>query len=303
MNRLAMELPRASGPMCWLDDGKTWPHREASQFVHAAGIRWHVQRFGEASRQNVVLLHGTGAATHSWRSLAPLIAQTHGVLAIDLPGHGFTEMPRDPTALSLPGVSQHIAALLEAMRIDAKLIVGHSAGAAVAAWMCLDGLVTPKRIVGINAALLPLPGFAGQVFSPLAKVLWAAGAIPALFAWGAQNPLLTNKLLDSTGSSIDPAGRALYARLLRSPTHVGAALGMMANWDLNQLEARLPKLKMPLLQIVGEQDKTVSPADAQRVAVLVPEAAVTRLPSLGHLAHEEQAQRVADAMRVGKRYF
>ena len=59
----------------WAVEGRDWPHREASRFVEAAGLRWHIQEFGRAEAPTLLLLHGTGAATHSWRGLAPLLAQ------------------------------------------------------------------------------------------------------------------------------------------------------------------------------------------------------------------------------------
>ena len=55
----------------------------------------------------LLLIHGTGAATHSWRGLMPLLARHHHIVAIDLPGHAFTEMPtRWP--LSLPRMAQAV---------------------------------------------------------------------------------------------------------------------------------------------------------------------------------------------------
>ncbi len=49
----------------WAVEGRDWPHREASRFVEAAGLRWHVQEFGSPDAPTLLLLHGTGAATHS----------------------------------------------------------------------------------------------------------------------------------------------------------------------------------------------------------------------------------------------
>ena len=56
----------------WDHDGADWPHRHSSIFVHAAGLRWHVQQMGRGPV--VLLIHGTSAATHSFRGLAPLLA-------------------------------------------------------------------------------------------------------------------------------------------------------------------------------------------------------------------------------------
>ena len=87
---------------------------------------------------------------------------------------------------------------------------------------------------------------------------------------------------------------AFYRRLFANPGHVGATLGMMANWNLEPLERDLGRLAPALTLIVGANDRTISPADAGRVRALVPGATIVTLPGLGHLAHEEQPGRVAD---------
>jgi len=80
-----------SDRLIWERDGRDWPNRSASRFVSAAGLRWHVQQFGTGPV--ALLVHGTGASTHSWRGLAPILAESFSVVAPDLPGHGFTEAP------------------------------------------------------------------------------------------------------------------------------------------------------------------------------------------------------------------
>ena len=52
-------------------EGSSWPHREASRFVAAGGLRWHVQDLGEGP--TLLLLHGPGSTAHSWRGLVPLL--------------------------------------------------------------------------------------------------------------------------------------------------------------------------------------------------------------------------------------
>jgi magnesium chelatase accessory protein len=69
---------------------------------------------------------------------------------------------------------------------------------------------------------------------------------------------------------------------------------MMAHWDLQPLLRGLPRLGPKLLLIVGANDRTIPPADAIRIRDLIPGARVASLPGLGHLAHEEQPQAVAD---------
>ncbi len=289
----------------WDRDGQDWPHREASQFVDAAQLRWHVQRWRRPGSDAgaaplILLLHGTGSSTHSWRGLVPLLLPHVDLLALDLPGHGFTGMPAGGAAsqqLSLPGMAQAVSTLLQTLELSPTWVIGHSAGAAVGLRMALDGFIAPRAIMGLNAALLPLSGLAGQVFSPVAKLMAGTAFVPRYFASRAAEPSVLKRLIDSTGSTLDAEGTALYGRLVTNPGHAAGALGMMANWDLDALASRLPRLQTPLDLVVGTRDRTVPPSQAERVLSRLPtglSSSLTRLPGLGHLAHEEQPALVAD---------
>ena len=288
----------------WELDGRHWPHRQHSRFVAAAGLTWHVQQFDGTGPglPTALLIHGTGASTHSWRGLIPLLLPHFQVLAIDLPGHAFTSMPTGGTSaqqFSLPGMARAIAELLKRLSVQPKWVIGHSAGAALAVRMCLDGLLLPQRISSINGALLPLGGLAGQVFSPVAKLMSALPFVPSLFSWQASNPAVLQKLIGSTGSRLDADGMALYGQLVSNPGHAAGALAMMANWDLPQLMQDMPRLATPLSLIVGSRDQTVPPRQAERLVAQWPAASAAAaphlitLPGLGHLAHEEHPEAVA----------
>lgn len=286
------------GRLDWARDGRGWPNRDASRFIESAGLRWHFQTFGppaDALAPVLLLLHGTGAATHSWRTLAPLLGRSCRVIALDLPGHGFTSMPATE-GLSLPGMGRAIASLLQTLGVSPAMIAGHSAGAAIGAWLCLEGLCDPRALVGLNGAWLPFGGVAGQWFSPAARLLAGSGLAARLFSRVGAEPLVLERLLAGTGSRIDAEGRRAYAMLVANPGHVAAALGMMANWDLRQLSASLPRLRARLLLIAGQGDLTVPARQSRQVHRQVPGSDLQLLPDLGHLAHEERPDLVATLM-------
>lgn len=288
----------------WDIDGGHWPLRHLSRFVETPRLRWHVQlaQHPDPNASCILLLHGTGASTHSWRALLPLLSDNYTVLALDLPGHGFTSMPESSdvaTLFSIPGMASGVAELLAQIQIKPALVVGHSAGAAVACMLTLNGHIQPQRLVSLNGALLPLDGIAGQLFSPLAKMLTKAPWVPELFAWQAARPSVLNRLLEGTGSTLDEEGARLYKTLISNPSHAQAALHMMAHWDLHTFWERLRTLQDPLSLIVGSQDLIVPPSVAYRVADVLPNLRtqdVIYLPNLGHLAHEEQAEWVANVI-------
>lgn len=267
-----------------IHQGKEWPNQLASRFVRAAGFTWHVQQFGDGPV--ALLLHGTGASTHSWRQVAPLLARHFTVIVPDLPGHGFTQMPpRD--FMSLYGMALAIKALLRVLAKHPAMVIGHSAGAALAVRMSLEGWITPQAIVGLNAALMPLPGYAGQVFTPLARMLARLPMVPRLFSRRAFDRSMIEVMLANTGSRLDATGVDFYHRLAQRPSHVAAALAMMAEWDLPRLLPDLPHLKTPLFLVTGTRDRTIPPSDSERVRKILPRTEVIPMEGLGHLGHEE----------------
>lgn len=278
----------------WRTDGRDWPNREHSRFLRAGGLDWHVQVAGQGPA--VLLLHGTAAATHSWRDILPVLAREASVIAPDLPGHGFTAMPRDG-GLTLPGMARLLGALLDALEARPVLVVGHSAGAAVAIRMALDGLLAPRGIVSLNGALTPLGEEHAAFFTRAARLLVGLPFVPRLFAWRAADRAVAERLLRDTGSRIDARGVDLYARLFRRAGHLAGALRMMADWDLRPLLHDLPRLVPDLVLAAGEGDRTIAPAKARRVARMLPHARVEMVPRLGHLMHEERPDLVLEMLR------
>ncbi|MCE2908579.1 MAG: alpha/beta fold hydrolase [Burkholderiaceae bacterium] len=274
-----------------------WPHAERSEQVAAGGLRWHVQRWPlpRPGASWLLLLHGTGASAHSFAALAPLLARDHGLVVPDLPGHAFTSRPR-AAGLSLPGMAAGLGALLQVLGVAPSAVVGHSAGAAIGARMVLDGHARPARLVSLNGAWFPPGGTGGWWYAPMARLLAINPLAPALFSWHAARPATLERLLRGTGSRLDAAARARYARLAGDVDHVGAVIAMMAAWDLASLPRELPRLAAlgtALHLVAAERDAAVPPQQAQALAAQVPGATVHRLPGLGHLAHEEAPREVA----------
>jgi magnesium chelatase accessory protein len=272
-----------------------WPHRGASCRIDCAPHRWHAQIMGDGP--TTLLLHGAGGATHSFRGLAPLLARDGRVIAVDLPGQGFTQ-PGALTRCGLDAMAEDLARLCAAEGWRPQTLVGHSAGGALALRLAELLPDAAPRIVGLNAALGPFEGVAGWLFPLLAKALALNPFAPSLFARMAGGEAGVRRLLESTGSAVDEQGVRLYARLIGDPKHVGGTLMMMAQWRLDELLERLPFIHAPTLLIVGERDRAVPPAVSERAAARMPDARLVRLPELGHLTHEEAPERVAEIIRA-----
>lgn len=276
--------------MRWPDDAQDWPLTEHSQQILHRPHRWHVQIGGDG--QEVLLLHGAGGATQSFRGLFPLLTKTHRVITVDLPGQGFTQLGAQQRC-GLDHMAEDLLSLCRNQGWAPDMIVGHSAGVAIALRMWELGLRPDKGIVGINAALGNFKGVAGWLFPMMAKALAITPFSASLFANTTTRNSVRN-LVQGTGSTLDQDGLELYYRLATDKTHVDATLSMMAQWSLDGLLGRLGQIDTPVHLITGLSDKAVPPSVSNDAVRVLPDAKLTELRNLGHLAHEEDPVTIAN---------
>ncbi|MEM9576967.1 MAG: alpha/beta fold hydrolase BchO [Pseudomonadota bacterium] len=270
-----------------------WPHAETSRQVYCRPHRWHVQEMGQG--ETLILLHGAGGSTHSFRALMPLLAGRFRVIALDLPGQGFTQLGARHRS-GLQDTAKDIGALCAQEGWTPRALVGHSAGGALALRLS-ERLLSPRGqtpdVVGINPALDNFKGLAGVLFPVLAKLLAAVPFTAQVFSASASNPARIQSLIRSTGSELDTDGLSYYHRLIRDRDHADATLMMMAQWALDDLLHDLPEIETRTLFITGDRDATVPPEVSDKAAGRMPQATRATLPRTGHLAHEEAPEAVA----------
>jgi magnesium chelatase accessory protein len=242
----------------------------------------------------LLMIHGAGGATHSFRHLIPLLSADYRVVAIDVPGQGFT-VPGLRRRFGLDEMAADIAALCTQEHWQPFAIIGHSAGAAIA--LRLAEIMPVRAVIGINAALEAFDGLSGWLFPAMARLLAATPMVAQVFSRMFGTPSQVRNLLTSTGSRIEPAGEAQYLHLLRMPAHVSGTLTMMAQWNLDGLLQRLGRQTVPCLLITASKDRAVPPSVSQRAAAQMPNASLVDIPGYGHLVHEEAAEPTAQLIR------
>ena len=273
--------------MNWKKDGNEWSLNQISRFCYVRPHKWHIQDTQSTNKPILLLLHGTGASTHSWMHLIPLLEDTFRVIAIDLPGHGFTET-KDHTRSGLNLMAEDIITLLGTKKINPQIIVGHSAGAALAFRIALNKKPSSTAVVAINGVLdhyfEGLSGF----FYPIAAKALAINPISATII--AQVNKITNqtkRLNIMTGSKIDNQSLSFYNKLFSDSSHLAGTIAMMSQWKLESLNNDLPQLKQKSLFLIGKNDKMVTLGSLLKYAKKVKGSQIKVEESLGHLMHEE----------------
>ena len=265
-----------------------WPLRADSHTAAIAPYRWHLALRGDGP--DMLLLHGAGASAHSWGGLAPMLAETHRILAPDLPGHGLTRA-RGMRA-GLAPMTQDLQALLQGLGARPSVIVGHSAGAALALSLALR-LEPQPRVVVLNGALENFQGLAGVMFPIMARMLALNPLAAPFLARSAGNPGAVERVIGATGTRLPPSELRHYRRLIGDRRHVSGTLAMMAAWSLTQLARQLPQIDLPVLFLHGAQDEAVHPDVARRACDRMPNASLDVIEGLGHLIHEEAPAEIA----------
>jgi magnesium chelatase accessory protein len=273
-----------------------WSNRSASRFLTIQDYKWHFQLIG-AGKPTVILIHGTGASTHSWAPLIHELSELFQILAIDLPGHGFSSVPRFGRS-TLDAITDGLSHLLKKLDIVPSHIVGHSAGAAIAVQLAARTRINTP-VTCINAAFGNFSGMAGIMFPYIAKLAAIAPFSSSFIAQMAQDRTRVGKLMDSTGSKLSNDQLRGYQFLFQRKQHVQGTLQLMADWNLDNFLSKLTLVQNPIQFVTGANDKTVPSRVSQEWAKRIASAECAEFEGYGHLMHEEAPEIITPLMARG----
>jgi magnesium chelatase accessory protein len=249
---------------------------------------------------DLLLLHGTAGSSHCWLPVIEQLAPDLCLLAPDLPGHGETDCQRHRRH-GLDDMADDLASLLRALGYEeVRLIAGHSAGAAVALSLALGrpqgtggAPIKVGRVLGVAPSLVPPPLLYTLLLGPaLAPIVGSAPSVLTATALTRRTGL-TDRLLDSTGSTIASVQRERYRVLLAQAGHLKGAIDFMAATDLPGLLRRLPGLTVPAHFMIAPDDPWIPARRLEaEIGRWLPEA-VLEYCAGGHLLPESQPDRTA----------
>lgn len=270
------------------------PERKTTTVRGQPAGYWRIA--GPEGAPRVLLVHGLGASNHIWEPLARALPPALDLWALDLPGSGTTP-GRGP--LGPPELAAFAAEFMDAAELPrADVVAGHSLGGAVALEL---GLAAPARVGGLmifNAApALPWLTRLGLRAPGVDKLLALPALMPTL---PAPTRLFTQLYLWSIfGERRGVTSEVVegYAKLAESPEfyrNMAETLSGFARHTrkLNELQ----RLAMPASIVWGERDPLFPVGVAERLAVALPQAALHRLPRVGHCPPQEDPALVATLM-------
>ncbi len=244
---------------------------------------WYFESQGHKG-PTLLLLHGLGASSFSWRHNLTPLARHFQVLAVDLPGHG-----RSPASLDADyhqeALARGIMDFLQRRGIRKAAVAGNSLGGGLALMLARD---YPERV---EALILLAPAVALRrvpwLFYPLrlpglglmAAALMGPWIIPLALRLAYHRPqLITPEVVAGYAAPYRELSRRLALRRICRQLQVPP-------WS--EIEALLSKIHQPTAIVWGEEDRILPVAQAAWLKARLPQAELRLLPEIGHAPQEE----------------
>ena len=245
---------------------------------------------GEA-RQPLVFVHGLSGCWANWLEQLPVLAGEHRVVALDLPGFGYSPMP--PAEISISGYARLLDSLLDELGIDAAAVVGNSMGGFIAAELAIAFPQRVERLVLISAAGISTTGNPAttRALAPLRRletVLLATGGwVASKSDTVARRARLREALMALVVRHPRRLPAALAAEQIRGAGKPGfiQALQSILDYDIRE---RLPEIACPTLVVWGDSDRLVPLRDADVFVDLIPNASKVVFEDTGHVSMLER---------------
>src|SRR3954454_18929526 len=288
--------PGAYGPVgrsAWLD--VDW--REHQRFVRVDD-RWvnvvelpAERSAGRARRLPIVFVHGLSGSWQNWlENLPHFAAAGHRVIALDLPGFGASEMPRE--TISISGYGRFVDTLLEHLGVGAAIVVGNSMGGFVGAELAIRFPARVERLVLVSAAGLTVEYQRHE--RVLGGLRYASNLLTAWGGWVgsrsdalARRPRARRLLMGFVVDRPDQLPAALVSEQVRGSGKPGFvdALDALTGYPIRD---RLGRIGCPTLIVWGEHDWLIPVGDADEFAKLIPDSRKVVWPQTGHMAMLER---------------
>jgi pimeloyl-ACP methyl ester carboxylesterase len=271
--------------------------RPAAAFIAVDGHQIYVEQQGNGDP--VVLLHGFGESSYTWRLVAPELARSFRVVAFDLYGFGWTERPRDAASYTTEGQERLVLGVLAALGIRRAQFVGHSYGGALTLHLAADHPDVVGSMVLVDSAA---PTYSEDRRTRLANVRPLDRLLLSLALRPAQ---VRSSLLEGLADPalVTPDLVTAYLDRLRVEGEVDAYYGLTAHLahraspdglDRSVSHPRRPgdveleRLAMPALLVWGADDHIVPSAGGRKAAARLPHADFVLIGKAGHLPMEDQ---------------
>lgn len=261
-----------------------------AQFVRIGDQLVHVEQAGQGDP--VVLIHGFGASTYSWRKVMPVLAESFRVVAIDLNGFGYTQRPESFDSYTREGQADLVLRVMDALAIESAHLIGHSYGGGLTLWIASRH---PERLRSMVLVDSSAPTYANDRRSRAAALrpLNAFFLHAVVLHPNAVRRALLHSFYDD--SLVTPELVREYYDRIRIEGVNDAYFGLTAPVHSQPEPVDLETIEVPALVVWGAEDELISKEAGQKAADRLPKADFVLMEGVGHVPMEEQP---AELLRI-----
>jgi pimeloyl-ACP methyl ester carboxylesterase len=251
----------------------------------------HVEQHGFG--RPLVLLHGFGGSTYSWRKVVPELAGEFRTIAIDLHGFGWTERPKEADAYKRTGQVRLVKGVLDHLGIDSAVLVGHSYGAAVALSVAT---AHPERVHALVLLDAVAPSWMDLRKS---RVTESRTLARLLLPFALSREYIAHSLRGAyfDDSMVNEELVEIYRERMKVEGVLDAFVHLSTPPATPNPPIDLTAIRQPTLFVWGEDDHTIPVDVARPIALTVPGARFVTLPDCGHVPMEERPESVVQELR------
>lgn len=274
----------------------------ATKTVSADGIEIFYREAGAAAAPTLLLLHGFPSSSHQYRNLIPLLSHKYHIVAPDLPGFGFTDVPNSRNYIyNFDNIATTVEAFLDVLNIKKFSVYIFDYGAPTGLRLALRRPEAIQAIFTQNGNAYE-EGLGADFWGQL-KPLWETNSQENRAAVAkATLTLEATKWQYENGSQVSVAPEAPYLdfALMSRPGNDQIQLDLFYDYQFNlklypDFHQYFRKSQVPLLAVWGKNDVIFVPAGAEAFKRDLPNAEVHLLDT-GHFAVETNTADIANFM-------
>lgn len=246
----------------------------------------------------VILLHGLGASSYTWKQVTPVLARRNRVIALDLKGFGASDKPHDDK-YSIRDQADLVYAFIKQENLRNVTVIGHSFGGGVALALALkldeekDARLERLVLMDSLAYKQPIPFFFQVLRTPVVGEV-GMGLTPPEVQTASALAIAFHDKGKLSADAVYSYAKPLYTEGGRYA--LVRTVEQLVPDDIDVLSARYRSIKTPALLVWCRQDKIVPLSYGVRLNADLPKSRIKVVEECGHIPQEEQPEETAQIL-------
>lgn len=277
-----------------------WAENANINTVDSAGLTMRYLKMGQG--EPLVLIHTLRTQLDYFSKIIPELAKHYTVYALDLPGHGYSDITNQ--VHDKPLFIHHVTELIKVLKLENVTLVGESVGGSISLGIAAQTKISINRVIALNPADYVNSNGLDRS-STLGKILFTGIRLPFI-GWVISNAEKRDVLKQVLEGGFENNSN-LPANLVDEFSRVGNRKGygkafrsIFLNWNSwTEGQKQYPNIKVPVTLVYSDHDWSAT-AERQSNKELIKGATLITIKDCGHFSSLDQPEQVVKAILQGE---